>query len=55
MIPFLLKAIGSSGSITAIDYAENMIKMCRSKVSNLRNVKVERLDVEELASQEEMN
>jgi ubiquinone/menaquinone biosynthesis C-methylase UbiE len=48
MIPFLLKAIGSSGSITAIDYAENMIKMCRSKFSNLQNVKIERQDVEEL-------
>lgn len=48
LIPFLLKAIGSSGSITAIDYAENMIKMFRSKFSSLRNVKVELQDVEEL-------
>ena len=48
LIPFLLKAIGPSGSITAIDYAENMIKMFRSKFSSLRNVKVERKDVEEL-------
>ena len=48
LIPFLLKAIGSSGSITAIDYAENMIKMFRSKFSSLRNVKVELQRVEEL-------
>jgi ubiquinone/menaquinone biosynthesis C-methylase UbiE len=48
LIPFLLKAIGSSGSITAIDYAENMIKIFRSKFSSLRNVKVELQDVEEL-------
>ncbi len=48
LIPFLLRIIGSSGSITAIDHAENMIKMFRSKFSNLRNVKVERKDVEEL-------
>jgi ubiquinone/menaquinone biosynthesis C-methylase UbiE len=48
LIPFLLRAIGSSGSITAVDYAENMIKMFSSKFSNLRNVKVELKDVEEL-------
>jgi ubiquinone/menaquinone biosynthesis C-methylase UbiE len=48
LIPFLLKIIGSSGSITAVDYAENMIKACRSKFSNRQTLKVERHDVEEL-------
>ena len=33
LIPFLLKAIGPSGSITAIDYAENMIERFRTKFS----------------------
>jgi len=48
LIPFLLRIIGSSGSITAIDYAANMVEIFRSKFSNLRNVKVELKDVEEL-------
>ena len=48
LIPFLLKAIGSSGSITAIDYSENMIKKFQSKFSNLQNVKIELQDVEAL-------
>ena len=48
LVPFLLEAIGSSGSVTAIDYAENMIKVFRSKFSNLRNVRAELKDVEDL-------
>ena len=48
LIPFLLQVIGPSGSITAIDYAENMVQMCRSKYSHLKNVTVELQDVEEL-------
>lgn len=48
LIPFLLRIIGPSGSITAIDYAENMIKVFRSKFSGIPNVMVELKDVEEL-------
>ena len=33
LIPFLLQAIGPSGSITAIDYVEKMVQVCRSKYS----------------------
>jgi ubiquinone/menaquinone biosynthesis C-methylase UbiE len=48
LIPFLLRIIGPSGSITAIDYAKNMVEMFRSKFPNLGNVKVELKDVERL-------
>jgi len=48
LIPFLLRVIGPSGHITAIDYAENMAKMFRSKFSALRNVTLELKDVEKL-------
>ena len=48
LIPFLLQAIGPSGSITAIDYAEKMVQICRSKYSHLQNVTIELQDMEEL-------
>jgi ubiquinone/menaquinone biosynthesis C-methylase UbiE len=48
LIPFLLQAIGSEGSITAIDYAEQMVQICRSKYSQLKNVTIKLQDVEEL-------
>jgi len=47
LIPFLLQAIGPSGSVTAIDFAERMVQMCRSKHSDLKNVTVRLHDVEE--------
>ena len=48
LIPFLLKAIGTSGSITAIDYAEKMVQICKSKHSHKKNVTIILQDVEEL-------
>lgn len=48
LIPFLLQAIGSSGSITAVDYAQKMVEKCKSKYSHLPNVAIEVQDVEEL-------
>jgi len=47
LIPFLLQAIGLSGSVTAIDFAERMVQICRSKHSDLKNVTVKLHDVEE--------
>jgi ubiquinone/menaquinone biosynthesis C-methylase UbiE len=47
LIPFLLRVIGSSGSITAIDFAERMVQICRSKHSHIENVIVKLHDVEE--------
>ena len=46
LIPFLSKAVGPTGSITAIDYAENMVQMCRSKYSHIQNVAIKLQDVE---------
>ena len=48
LIPFLLHAIGSDGSLTAIDYAEEMVQICRSKYSQLNNVTIQLQDVEDL-------
>jgi len=48
LIPFLLEAIGPTGSITAIDYAEKMVQRSQSKYGNIRNVTIELQDVEEL-------
>lgn len=40
LIPFLHKALGSTGHITAIDYAQNMVDLCKTKHAHLPNVKV---------------
>jgi ubiquinone/menaquinone biosynthesis C-methylase UbiE len=47
LIPFLLQVIGPSGSVTAIDFAEQMVQICRSKHSHLKNVIIKLQDVEE--------
>jgi ubiquinone/menaquinone biosynthesis C-methylase UbiE len=38
LIPFLLHAVGPKGYVVAVDYAENMIKVCRSKYEHFPNV-----------------
>ena len=48
LIPYLIQAVGPSGSITAIDYAEEMIKICKSKYFHLQNVTIETQDIEEV-------
>jgi ubiquinone/menaquinone biosynthesis C-methylase UbiE len=40
LIPFLHEAVGSKGHITAIDYAQNMVDICKTKYANLPNVSV---------------
>lgn len=47
LIPYLIQAVGPSGSVTAIDYAEKMIQICRSKHEHLKNIIVKLQDVEE--------
>jgi ubiquinone/menaquinone biosynthesis C-methylase UbiE len=49
LIPFLLKAVGPTGQVSAIDYSEKMVKICKSKYAHLPNVtftvqQVEKLD-----------
>ena len=47
LIPYLIKAVGPPGSVTAIDYSENMIQVCKTKHSHLKNVNVELQNIEE--------
>lgn len=47
LVPFLSRTVSPSGSITAIDYAENMVQICRSKYSHLKNVTIKLQDIEE--------
>ena len=49
LIPFLLKAVGSTGHVTAVDYAEKMAEICNLKYAGVSNVwvavqRVENLD-----------
>ena len=48
LVPFLANAVGSTGHITAIDYAEKMVEACKAKYSNLENVTILVQDVEKL-------
>ena len=48
LIPYLARAVGSTGTIIAVDFAEKMVEICNEKISNFSNVKVELQDVEEL-------
>jgi len=47
LIPYLIQAVGAAGSVTAIDYSENMIQICKTKYSHLKNVSVELKNIEE--------
>ncbi|HDQ06933.1 MAG TPA: class I SAM-dependent methyltransferase [Candidatus Bathyarchaeota archaeon] len=49
LIPYLSRAVGSDGSVTAVDYSENMIQRCRTKRSHLKNVTIELKNIEETA------
>jgi ubiquinone/menaquinone biosynthesis C-methylase UbiE len=47
LIPYLIREVGPSGSVTAIDYSENMIQICKTKHSRFKNVSVELKNIEE--------
>ena len=40
LIPFLHQAVGAKGRITAIDYAQKMVDICKTKHGHLPNVSV---------------
>ena len=48
LIPFLLKAVGPTGHVTAIDYAEKMIEICKAKYLRYPNVNIMVQKVENL-------
>jgi ubiquinone/menaquinone biosynthesis C-methylase UbiE len=48
LIPFLLKAVGPTGHVTAVDYAEKMVEICNAKYASHPNVSVAVQRVESL-------
>jgi ubiquinone/menaquinone biosynthesis C-methylase UbiE len=53
LIPYLIKAVGPSGSVTAIDYSEKMVQTCNRKHSHIKNVSIKVGNIEEDAIQPE--
>ena len=53
LIPYLIKAVGPSGSVTAIDYSEKMVQNCYRKHSHIKNVNIKVGNIEETAIQPE--
>ncbi len=47
LIPYLIRAVGPAGSVTAIDYSEKMVQICKTKHSHLKNINVEVKNIEE--------
>ncbi|MDX1813541.1 MAG: class I SAM-dependent methyltransferase [Candidatus Bathyarchaeia archaeon] len=40
LVPFLLKAVGPTGHVTAVDFAEKMVEVCNVKYAGVSNVSV---------------
>jgi ubiquinone/menaquinone biosynthesis C-methylase UbiE len=40
LIPFLLEAVGPTGHVTAVDYAEKMVEVCNAKYTGVSNVRL---------------
>jgi ubiquinone/menaquinone biosynthesis C-methylase UbiE len=53
LIPYLIKAVGPSGSVTTVDYSEKMVQTCKLKHSHVKNVNITVGDIEEDAIQPE--
>jgi ubiquinone/menaquinone biosynthesis C-methylase UbiE len=49
LIPYLTRAVGPEGSVTAIDYSENMVQICKTKHSHLKNLSIKLGNIEETA------
>ena len=47
LIPYLVKELGPEGSVTAIDFSENMVQQCKTKHQHLQNVTVNLGNIEE--------
>jgi len=48
LIPFLLKEVGPSGHVTAVDFAEKMVERCKAKNAQHPNVTINVQQVENL-------
>jgi ubiquinone/menaquinone biosynthesis C-methylase UbiE len=53
LIPYLIRAVGPSGSVTAIDYSEKMVQTCNRKHLHIKNVSIKVGNIEEDAFQPE--
>ncbi|MBN1245414.1 class I SAM-dependent methyltransferase [Candidatus Bathyarchaeota archaeon] len=49
LIPYLIKAVGPSGSVTAIDFSEKMVQKCKTKCAHLKNVNITVGNIEDAA------
>ena len=49
LIPYLIKAVGPAGSVTAIDFSEKMVQKCKTKHSHIKNVTVKVGNIEDAA------
>ena len=49
LIPYLIKAVGSSGSVIAIDFSEKMVQKCKTKYSHIKNVNIKVGNIEDAA------
>jgi ubiquinone/menaquinone biosynthesis C-methylase UbiE len=49
LIPYLIKTVKSSGSVTAIDSSEKMVQICKTKYSHIKNVSIKVGNIEEAA------
>ena len=49
LIPYLIKAVGPSGSVTAIDFSEKMFQKCKVKYSRVKNVTIKVGNIEDAA------
>ena len=49
LIPYLIKAVGPAGSVTAIDFSEKMVKICKTKHSHIKNVEIKVGNIEDAA------
>jgi ubiquinone/menaquinone biosynthesis C-methylase UbiE len=47
LIPLLVKAVGPSGSVTAIDASEKMVQICKKKHLHIENVSIKVGNIEE--------
>ena len=49
LIPYLVKAVGPIGSVTAIDLSEKMVQACKAKYANVKNVEIKVGNIEDTA------
>jgi len=54
LISYLVKTVGPSGSVTAIDFSEKMVRKCKMKYSHIKNVTIKVGNIEDANFQSEV-